>query len=206
MRSSGVISSMTRFATLLCALTLLLSPAVVQAQCDGECVAKDDLTVLLDSLEEKKCLTTERPTLILDPVTVVTDEQGRVYYSGAEPKPYNAHLHWCNYDVTFEGKVKTVVAERTPEVWGFRFKLKFAGSVLAMDAVERNISSAVDVGLLWDLFHWRDLNLNVVTGFRSVGAGVGYDVTSNFGVFGGYGFSFWTLRSNPQAGLYFGFW
>jgi hypothetical protein len=144
--------------------------------------------------------------LDLDAVTIVTDEQGRVYYSGTAPRPYKIHLHWCNYDSSFEGKVNVVVAKREPKEWGFRFKLKFASSFLFMDAVNRSPQQAVDVGLLWDFLYWKNLNLNVATGFRSVGAGVGYDLTRNFGLYGGYGFSFWTLKGNPQVGLYFGFW
>jgi hypothetical protein len=144
--------------------------------------------------------------LTLDPVIVTTDEQGRVYYSGAAPRPFSAHLSWCNHEVGFEGKLNVVVAKRETKEWGFRFKLKFAGSFLFLDALERSAQQAVDVGLLWDFLYWKNLNLNVATGFRSAGVGLGYDLTKNFGVYTGYGFSFWTLKSNPQMGLYFGFW
>lgn len=161
---------------------------------------------MLDSLEEKRCLVSQAPKLELDSITIVTDEQGRVYYSGSAPQPYKAHLTWCNYEVPFKGNLNVIVAKREPEEWGFRFKLKFAGSFLFLDAFESSPQNAIDVGLLWDFFHWRNLNLNVATGFRSVGAGFGYDLTQNFGAYGGYAFSFWTLRSNPQIGLYFGFW
>jgi hypothetical protein len=191
-------------------LTFLLSwPSSGYAQeCgqDSECVLQEDLEVLLSSVEEKQCLMTTPPRLTLDSITITTDEQGRVYYSGSAPVPFGARLSWCNHEVQFEGKLKVVVAKREPKEWGFRFKLKFAGSFLFLDAFERSAQQAVDVGLLWDFLYWRSLNLNVATGFRSAGVGVGYDITKNFGVYTGYGFSFWTLKSNPQMGLYFGFW
>jgi hypothetical protein len=188
------------------ALFISLPAQADECPADSTCVSNGDLKVFLSGMREKKCLLGNKPKLTLDPINVIGDQEGRVYFSGGDPKPYKAHLQWCNYDVDFEGKLNVVVAKAEPSVWGFRFRLKFAGSYLIMDAIERKPADGVDVGLLWDFFYWKNLNLNIATGFRSVGAGVGYDITKNFGVYGGYAFSFWTLKSNPQLGLYFGFW
>lgn len=196
---------------LLLALLLLLwsIPAEAQVVC-GEgatCVSDADLKAFVTLLEEKKCLQTTQPTIQLDPVTVVVDKNGRVYYSGADPKPYTLKLSWCAYEVTATGKVALTVARNEPPTWGFRFRPKFAGSYLFVDGFSSTKAiDGVDVGILWDFLYYKSLNLNASTGFRSIGGGVGFDITSNFGIYAGYSFSWWTLKHNPQLGLYFSFW
>lgn len=198
---------------LLIALTSLSCsiPAWAQAQAvcaDGStCVADEDLKTFVTLLEEKKCLQTTQPTIQLDPVTVVVDKDGRVYYSGADPKPYTLKLSWCTYEVTATGKVTLTVAKNEPPVWGFRFRPKFVGSYLFVDGFSSSKAiDGVDVGVLWDFFYYKAFNVNVATGFRSIGGGFGFDITRNFGVYTGYAFSWWSLKHNPQLGLYFSFW
>jgi len=194
---------------------LLLTIAIVlwsqhsqtQTCSTGTCVSPDDMKVIVKVLEEKKCLQTTQPIFTLDPITIVTDTEGRVYGSGADPHPYSVKMSWCTYDATAKGKVNLLVAKNEPATWGWRFRPKFMGSFLFVDAFNQpNAGDAVDVGILWDFFYWKALNLNVATGFRSAGAGVGVDLTRNMGLYGGYAFSWWTLKSNVQAGVYFSFW
>jgi hypothetical protein len=164
------------------------------------------MTTVVQLLKDKQCEQTTTPVFTLDPINIIIDQSGRVYHSGDEPHPYTLKMNWCSYEVVAEGSVKLVVAKQEPPTWGFRVKPKFAGSFLIVDAFHQpSASDAVDVGLLWEFLYWRDFNFNVATGFRSIGASVGYDLTRNFGAFGGYGFSWFTLQHNPQAGLYFSF-
>jgi hypothetical protein len=196
------------FTVVSLALLFLVPPRARASECPvgDACVADEDLLVFSALLREKKCLQDTPPTVDVTPITIVTDKEGRVYYSGAQPHPFTITTTWCNYTLVSQAKLNVTVAQSEARTWGFRFRPKFGGSFLLMDALERSAASAVDVGLLWDFFFWRELNVNVATGFRSAGLGVGYDLTKNFGAFGGLAFSFWTLRLNPQAGLYFGFW
>ena len=190
-------------------LLTLATPAPAEGtECDigSACIPDEDLRDMVEALREKQCLLENEPHLDIGAVELITDKDGRVYYSGAAPVPLRARLVWCSYEVEFSGDVKVVVAREVPPEWGWRYRLKFAGSYLPLDAIEREPQDGVDVGLLWEFLYWRDLNLNLATGFRSAGLSVGYDLTNNFGAFGGYAFSFWTMRSNPQAGLYFSFW
>lgn len=192
----------------ICASLLLSKPSQAQEACPTgtTCVPKEDMEVIVKVLREKKCLQTEKPTFKLDPVTITTDVEGRVYYSGANPKPYTLEMHWCSYDVKAESKLDVVVAKRVPEEWGWRFRLKFASGFLFTDAIrEKDAGQGLDVGLQAEFFYWKFLNLSVGSGFRSAGAQVGADLTKNFGFFAGYAFSFWTLLHNPQAGVYFSF-
>ena len=196
---------------LLLALTLFLWSTSVWAQvtCAAEdtCVAKGDMEKFIAVLQEKRCLQSTHPTFHLDPVTIVVDKEGRVYYSGADPKPYTVKMTWCGYDVTATGKIDLTVAKNEPPVGGFRFRPKFAGSYLFVDGFSSTKSvDGVDVGILWDFLYYKAFNVNVATGFRSIGAGLGLDITRNFGGYAGYAFSWWTLKHNPQLGLYFSFW
>lgn len=174
---------------------------------DDVCVTKADMDALVMLLREKQCLQTTQPTFKLDSVTIITDVDGRVYYSGSDPKPYTVKMAWCGYAVTATDNLTLVVAKKEPPVWGFRFRPKFTGSFLFVDAFHQSSAGeAVDVGILWDILYYKAVNLNITTGFRSAGLGVGVDITRNFGVFIGVAYSWWTLKVNPQAGLYFAFW
>jgi hypothetical protein len=194
----------------LCLLLLFWAgTARAQGTCaaGSTCVPPADMRVFVELLQEKQCLQKTPPQFKLDSITIIEDKEGRIYYSGAQPHPYTLKMSWCGYEATGTGNVNVQVAIREPPVWGFRFRPKFAGSFLFVDAFkQKNAAEAVDVGILWDFFYWHAWNLNVATGFRSVGAGVGVDLTRNFSLYAGYAFSFWTLYSNPQAGLSFAFW
>jgi hypothetical protein len=196
---------------LLLALTILLWPTLAWAQVscveDDTCVSKKDMENFIAVLQEKQCLQKTQPTLQLDPVTVVVDKEGRVYYSGDEPKPYTVKVTWCGYDVTATGKVLLTVAKNEPPVWGFRFRPKFAGSYLFVDGFSSTKAvDGVDIGVLWDFLYYKAVNLNVATGFRSIGAGVGLDLFRNITLYGGYAFSGWTLKHNPSVGVGFALW
>jgi hypothetical protein len=195
---------------LVLAIVLYALPSRADVSCpnaDDTCVPKADMDAFVAVLKEKKCLQTTQPTFKLDSVTIITDVDGRVYYSGADPHPYTVKMSWCGYDVTAQEKLTLVVAKKEPSVWGFRFRPKFAGSFLFVDAFNQSSAKqAVDVGILWDFVYYKAFNLNIATGFRSAGLGVGMDITRNFGGFIGAAYSWWTLKVNPQAGLYFAFW
>lgn len=206
---------MFRFLLVFLLAFLFPLPALAQQACEGgaKCVPPEDLEVFVKLLKEKKCLQDEKPVYTIDPIVITTDVEGRVYYSGAMPKPYTIRMKWCNYETTAQGVLNVQVAKKVPPDWGFRFRLKFYGGFLFTDAFEKyapddkyDPSRAVDAGLQADFLYWRFINLNVGAGFRSVNASVGFDLTKNFGAFAGYAFSFWTLKHNPQAGLYFAFW
>jgi hypothetical protein len=196
---------------LLLTLMLLLwsVPVWAQALCEegAICVSDADMKTFVTLLEEKRCLQTTQPTIQLDPVTVVVDKDGRVYYSGADPKPYTLKLSWCPYEVTATGKVALTVAKNEPPVWGFRFRPKFVGSYLFVDGFSSSKAvDGVDVGVLWDFLYYKAFNVNIATGFRSIGGGLGFDLVRNVTLYGGYAFSWWTLKHNLSIGVGFALW
>jgi len=62
-----------------------------------------------------------------------------------------------------------------------------------------------DSGLGWDFFHLDDFNVALYTGVNSLGGGIGYDLTRNFGLYGGYAFVYSGLQSSIITTIYFSF-
>lgn len=176
--------------------------------CNGTCVAPDDMKKIVTVLQEAQCLKKEQPTYKLDPVNIVVDRDGRIFFSGADPQPYRLHMHWCNYDVDAEGKVNVLAAVQEPPSYGFRFRPKaYVGYLLAEPFREgRTAKDGVDAGLMVDPFYVKDFNLNVHVGFRAVGVGLGVDIFRSFGGYAGYAISWDGFHHNPEAALWFSFW
>lgn len=191
------------------ALALLFgsSRAAAQETCEGACVAPEDMKVLMELARERQCLDKEKPTFKLDPVNIVVDRQGRVFFSGDDPQPYRLKMEWCHLKVEAEGKVKVVAAVMEPPTAGFRFRPKaYMGMLLAEPfRDDKDPKDAIDAGLMVDPIYFHDFNLNFHAGFRSVGAGVGVDIFRSFGAYAGYALTY-DLHHNPMAALWFSFW
>ncbi len=194
-------------AVLFAVILTFSSLALAQTCPTGKvCVDNADMQTFIAIAKERKCLVETTPTFTADPITIVVDRQGRVYSSGAEPHPYALHLGWCNFAVEAKGEVKTVVAEHDEPTWGFRFRVKATLGVLGTELlVGEHFTNALDGGLLLEPFYFQWLNVHGYVGVRSVGAGLGADLTKNFGLGLGYALTWGGWRSNPFASLYFAF-
>lgn len=171
------------------------------------CVPPDDMRVFVELLREKKCLQETKPNLRIDPITVVEDKEGRMFVSGGNPFPYTVHLDWCSYGVEAVGRLNVVVARSVPETYGVRFRLKAAPSYLPLEALTRGDGyDGLDFGVLLEPVYFQSSNLNVYVGVRSLGAGVGLDLTRNLGVYAGYAATLGSWRPNPNVGLSFALW
>jgi len=188
-------------------LVLLASPAEAQTCEGGSCVAKEDLQAFIQLAREAKCRADTAPTLKLDPITIVVDRDGRIYGSGSDPKPYVVHLDWCNYKIEAKGQVSLVAAQRVEPTSGFRFRPKATIGYLPLTALDKKDGYAgLDAGVLLEPFFLSWSNLNVYVGFRAVGAGVGFDLTRNMGLYGGYAITWGTWQHNPHAAISFALW
>lgn len=196
-------------------VVLVMSPAVptkaVECQAPSRCVPKEDIHTFATLLREKKCQLDESPEFELDPIQIVIDKDGRVFYSGADPKPYKLRMRWCNYEVEAEGKVKLIAAMRQPPIWGFRLRPKAYMGILPSEVFyssddPREFGDFVDAGVMVDFLYYDWANLNGVVGYRSVGAGVGIDLTENFGVYSGYALTWGGWHHNANLSLSFSFW
>ena len=202
---------MRRFLAALTFPLLLLMPskAYGQTTCEAgsKCVPPDDMAVFVKLLREKQCLQSAKPEVKFDPITLTEDKEGRVFVTGANPLPYTVRMKWCNYEVEATGKLNVTVAKVEPETWGFRFRLKAAPGYLPVTALtEQDGYAGVDFGLLAEPFFVQWANLNAYVGVRSVGAGVGFDLTRNFGLYVGYAVTWGTWQHNPHAALSFALW
>jgi hypothetical protein len=170
-------------------------------------VPPDDLRAFVQLAEEKKCLQTEKPAFTLDPITVVTDEKGRVYYTGGNPKPYKLTMKWCSYTAEGTGQVNVVAAMMEPSTWGFRFRPKAYLGYLPAEPLfyDSSARQGIDAGLMLDFFHVKFANVNAAVGFRSAGAGLGLDITQNFGGYLGYGISWADWNHNLNSAIWFAF-
>lgn len=170
------------------------------------CLPREDFQRFLDIALERQCLERKPPTFQVDSITVLTDTEGRVFYTGADPsKPYQIHMRWCHYDVTAEGEVTLVAAMQTPPTSGVRFRPKAYLGYLPLKLSKGRLNDGVDAGLLVDWLFIQEFNLNASAGFRSLGIGVGVDLTQNFGVYAGYALGYTAPTHNINASLYFAF-
>ena len=95
-----MVSSKAMKLAILIFLALLLPASVAAAaECGPEqtCVENGDLADLLTVAQEMHCMKTTNPTFYTDSITIVTDEDGRVYYSGAAPHPFMLRMTWCGF-------------------------------------------------------------------------------------------------------------
>jgi len=164
------------------------------------CIPEDDMAAIVQVLQERQCLLQTPPEFDVGSVTIVVDEGGRVFYTGDGPEsPYTLGMTWCHFKVRAEGKVKVLAAIKEPPVFGFRFRPKaYMGYALLTPFFDNNsFDSGIDAGIMLDFLHYKYVNLNAAVGFRTFGAGVGVDITQNFGLYAGYGMS-WAAVLDPR--------
>jgi hypothetical protein len=117
-------------------------------------------------------------------------------------------MDWCNYKLDAKTNLTLSVAERVEPTWGFRLRLKATFGVMGAELFRSGVKSydALDGGLLVEGFYYRWANLNAFVGVRSVGLGVGFDLTKNVTLYIGYGLTWGTWRSSPYIGVGFSLW
>jgi hypothetical protein len=181
----------------------------VMCTAPSQCVAGKDMYTMVQVLKSRKCQLSELPRFELDPIQIVVDKQGRIFSSGADPKPYSLKMAWCDITVKAEGRVEVVTAMKKPPIWGFRFRPKAYMGLLPLESFHeglRGFSDLTDAGFMIDFLYYDWANLNAAVGYRSVGGGVGLDLTENFGLYGGYGIAWGSWNHNVNLSLTFSFW
>lgn len=180
-----------------------------QETCSPEanvCLPKGDFQRFLDIALERQCLEHTKPSFELDRIEIVTDSDGRVFHSGADPKrPFVLQMKWCHYDVEGRGEVDIVAGMRVPERSGIRFRPKAYLGYLPLKLEKVDADEGIDAGVLIDWLYFDWINLNLAAGLRSVGAGLGFDITRNFGAYAGYGLGWTAPLHNINFAFYFAF-
>lgn len=198
-------------STSVLAQDMTRQPPEVLCTLPAVCVPEADMQKIVTVLQEKKCQQTETPAFELDPIQIIVDRQGRVFFSGADPKPYTLKMKWCGYEVEAKGSVNVIAAMRKPPIWGFRFRPKAYMGILPTEVLyssdnSRDIGDFMDAGVMVDFLYYDWANLNGAVGYRSVGAGAGLDLTENFGTYAGYALTWGGWHHNANIGLWFSFW
>jgi hypothetical protein len=166
-----------------------------------------DTETFLALLRERKCRLTQAPVVHLDPITLTTDKDGRVFVSGGDPTPYRVSLSWCGTEVETTGKLDVAVTQRQEPTWGPTFRLKAGVGYIPVPALAAKDGWAgLDIGLLVEPFFYQAFSLNVYTGVRAVGIGIGYDVTRTVTLYGGYAATFPHFEASPHLAAGFALW
>jgi hypothetical protein len=188
---------------------LSLSARALAQQCpegDYVCVEKPDLEMFLQLARDAKCRAETAPVASAEPISIVLDREGRVFGSGTGDKPFALRLDWCNYQLETTSQIRLMAAQRVEPDWGFRFRPKAAFGVLTRELFDgRKVRDYGDIGLMLEPFYYRWVNLNGFVSFRSVGVGLGFDITTNFGAAVLLNTLWGEWRANPVVALYFAF-
>lgn len=172
------------------------------------CVEEDDFQKFLQLAKEQQCRNTNVPTVETDSINIIVDKEGRVYGSGTGDYPFTIRMDWCNYKLEAKSQVKLQVAQRVEDTWGFRLRIKatfgFLLSEIFRDSTDE-VQDTLDGGLLVEPFYLDWANFNLYVGVRSVGAGLGADLTTNFGVYAGYALTWGEWQHSPLVSIYFAF-
>lgn len=196
---------------ILLALVLLFPAwALAQDACpEGKvCVDQESMQALLQLARDQKCRTEQAPKVTTDDVTIVVDRMGRVYGSGTGARPFTVKMDWCNYQLEAKTELKVSAAQRVEPDWGFRLRLKPTFGFLVTEAFRSNTKfhDTLDAGVLIEPFYLYSANVNAYLGLRSVGIGLGLDVTKNMTIYLGYSMTWGSWRSSPYLGVGFSLW
>ena len=194
--------------TMFFLFALLLPARAFAEDCPGTdvCVARQDILMMVQLAREAKCRAETDPEVTAEPISILLDRQGRVFGSGTGDKPFKAHLDWCNYQLDITSQIKLLAAQRVEPEWGFRFRAKAAFGLLTRELFEGSaLTSYGDIGLMVEPFYFHWVNLNGFISFRSLGVGLGADITTNFGVAVLLNTRWDVLRADPFVAVYFAF-
>jgi hypothetical protein len=199
-----------KYLALVLVLLLPLPALGQEVQCpEGyTCVENQDMAKFLELAEDYQCRAESLPEIDADAINIIVDRDGRVYGSGTGEYPFTVRMDWCNYFIEAKSQVTLHVAQRVEKDWGFRLRIKANFGVMFLEAFREDtdeFQDVIDGGILVEPFFYHWVNLNAHVGVRSLGAGLGADLTTNFGLYGGYALTWGSWRSTPILTAYFAF-
>lgn len=169
------------------------------------CLTAEEKQTVGDSLRELKEIKEAKATVkVTDDIVIVRDWEDRVYVNGGSGKPIRATLtlgSTVERDLELQLPVQTFYREKPPDPM-FRLRVRAQAGVLFPRVLD-SFKDGWDAGIGWDFMHVGPANLSAYTGIRSVGGGLGVDLTKNFGPYVGYAFLYDGLKSGVLGGVYF---
>lgn len=181
----------------------------------GMCITEEEKNALIDALRELQNIHESKAELKLtEPITIVRDWEDRIFINGGRGKPIRVKLRIGEHvdrDLEAVLPIRVFYREKPPDPW-FRLRIRAQFGVLVpetADFVSNDGDSGffVDGGIGWDFFHIPDwsMNLAAYTGARSLGGGLGMDLTKNFGVYAGYALTYGEWNHSLLVSAYFAF-
>jgi hypothetical protein len=179
--------------------------------CEGKCLTEEQVKKLKEAIDELDDIH-KSPAVghFQDQVVIIRDWDGRVYVNGGSGQPLKLKIQIGKHvDRDMEVQLNPRVWYRPePEPPMFRLRVRAQAGILIPDMVRTiggHKEAFWDGGIGWDFFHLSYLNAALFTGIRSVGAGLGIDLTKNFGVYAGYSFVYSETKSSALTAAYFSF-
>jgi len=186
-------------------------PAPCVPEPGGKCLTKDQFESVKKALVELDAIHKSPLTVTTsDSVAIVSDWDGRTYVNGGATKPLRFKVKIGDtvdrdVDVVL---TSTVFYRPKPPDPMFRLRIRAQAGILAPELIRTvggDKQSFWDCWMSFDFFHLGVVNLAVNAGVRSASAGPGLDLTRNFGITGGYAFTYDGFRSSVFAATYFSF-
>lgn len=177
----------------------------------GKCLTKEQFDGVKQALEELDKIH-KSPAVVTtkDKIVVVSDWDGRVYVNGGTTAPLRMSVRvgdTVDRDVLMTLPAVVNYRPKPPDPM-FRLRIRAQVGILVPELImtatgDKNAQFFVDGGIGWDFFHLGPVNVAAYTGVRSLGGGLGLDLTRNFGPYVGYSMVYDGWRSSVHTGVYF---
>lgn len=178
----------------------------------GVCLTKDQKEDVQKAIAELDSIHNSVMSVALEPIVIIRDWQNRVYINGQEGKPLKLNVK-IGKTVDRDAEVKLpiqVFFREAPPPPMFRLRIRAQIGLLSTPLFKSfgdssALKDSMDGGIGWDFFGIYGLNLAAYTGVRSSGFQLGYDITKNFGICGGYNFLYDGFGGTGSLQTYFSF-
>jgi hypothetical protein len=179
-------------------------PAPVPAS-GGVCLTAEEKQKVVAAVQELKKIKDSPAVLkIQDPVEIISDWDGRVYLQQKIPAKLTIG-DTIDRDLVITLDSKVAYRPKPPDPM-FRLRIRAQAGVLIPQLFQTDSGwNKYDAQLALDFWHIGVVNVNVATGIRSAGGGVGIDLTKNFGPFLNYALVYDGFKSGILIGGYFSF-
>jgi hypothetical protein len=187
----------------------------IECEENSQCISNEEIEKCEVFKEATKELveikSSESKIVIEEPIIVIRDWQDRVYINGGENKPIPVHLtigETIDREMEMVLPIEVGYRDKPPDPM-FRLRIRAQAGLLIPETVLTIKNSELqpfwDAQLALDFFHIDWFNTAVHLGVRSTGAGLGIDLTKNFGSYVGYALTYEPIRSSVFTGVYFSF-
>jgi hypothetical protein len=181
-------------------LFLLLVSVYPQAD---HCISDELFDSVTETIGNYACLQKNKPNIHLDNYNIILDENGHIFSGPDAQTDISGSISWCSFSVDFRVKQKLVLHKKKPSTLGFR--LKFKAYLYGKFIYILTPKEMIDAGIGIDFFYIWKFNVQFILGFMSLGFGVGFDITQNFGAVIGIVNPYWKFELSPILGFYFTF-